>query len=160
MGINRTAGVAAVISTVTILFFVTLIAVAWLNPVGHFSSPITFSSPWELEPVVVAAGVVFFAFAGYARVATLGNEVRDSKRNIPKAIVISLSGVLVIYLALAWVLVTNLGNQLLTTETPVAALFQAVTDNSWVTPAVAAVAGLGSMLAFFSRWLWHRAKPL
>ena len=37
-----------------------------------------------------AAGLLFFAFAGYARIATLGEEVRDPARTIPRAIPIAL----------------------------------------------------------------------
>ena len=36
--------------------------------------------------VLQAAGLLFFAFAGYARIATLGEEVRDPARTIPRAI--------------------------------------------------------------------------
>src|SRR6516164_8810546 len=36
--------------------------------------------------VIQAAGLLFFAFAGYARIATLGEEVRDPARTIPRAI--------------------------------------------------------------------------
>jgi APA family basic amino acid/polyamine antiporter len=34
--------------------------------------------------VLQAAGLLFFAFAGYARIATLGEEVRDPARTIPQ----------------------------------------------------------------------------
>lgn len=37
-----------------------------------------------------AAGLLFFAFAGYARIATLGEEVRDPARTIPRAIPLAL----------------------------------------------------------------------
>jgi APA family basic amino acid/polyamine antiporter len=40
--------------------------------------------------VLQAAGFLFFAFAGYARIATLGEEVRDPARTIPRAIPIAL----------------------------------------------------------------------
>ena len=40
--------------------------------------------------VLQAAGLLFFAFAGYARIATLGEEVRDPARTIPRAIPIAL----------------------------------------------------------------------
>ena len=44
--------------------------------------------------------MLFFAFAGYARIATLGEEVRDPARTIPRAIPLALRGiVLVVYLA-------------------------------------------------------------
>ena len=36
--------------------------------------------------VLQSAGLLFFAFAGYARIATLGEEVRDPARTIPRAI--------------------------------------------------------------------------
>lgn len=47
--------------------------------------------------VLGAAGLLFFAFAGYARVATLGEEVRDPARTIPRAVPLALGVVLAIY---------------------------------------------------------------
>ncbi len=47
--------------------------------------------------VLQAAGLLFFAFAGYARIATLGEEVRDPARTIPRAIPIALGITLVVY---------------------------------------------------------------
>ena len=48
-----------------------------------------------------AAGLLFFAFAGYARIATLGEEVRDPARTIPRAIPLALGVVLAVYLVVA-----------------------------------------------------------
>jgi len=42
-----------------------------------------------------AAGLLFFAFAGYARIATLGEEVRDPGRTIARAIPLALCTTLV-----------------------------------------------------------------
>ena len=150
LGINRTAGVAAVISAVTVTFFIAIIIWSLLVPASETQTIVDFVNPRPFQPIIMAAGVIFFAFAGYARVATLGNEVRDAKHNIPKAIVISLSAVLVIYLALAFTLLRNLGGSLMDTKTPVATLTEAVTGNIWITPLVAAVASLGSMLALLA----------
>jgi APA family basic amino acid/polyamine antiporter len=47
--------------------------------------------------VLRAAGLLFFAFAGYARIATLGEEVRDPARTIPRAIPLALAATLIIY---------------------------------------------------------------
>src|SRR5262249_3449671 len=44
-----------------------------------------------------AAGFLFFAFAGYARIAPLGEEVRDPARTIPRAISTALALVLLLY---------------------------------------------------------------
>ena len=150
LGINRTALVATILSVVTVGYFLTLTFVGVARPAELASEALVISpeNPWNA--VLVGAGVVFFAFAGYARVATLGDEVRESRRNIPKAIVISLGFVMVLYLALAWVLLNGLGKGLQITETPVADLFQNLTGNSWITPVVAALASLGSMLALLA----------
>jgi len=48
----------------------------------------------DVGGVLQAAGLLFFAFAGYARIATLGEEVRDPARTIPRAIVAALGIVL------------------------------------------------------------------
>ncbi|WP_229795426.1 APC family permease, partial [Saccharothrix coeruleofusca] len=59
--------------------------------------------------VLQAAGLLFFAFAGYARIATLGEEVRDPARTIPRAIPIALGITLVVYAAVAVAVLTALG---------------------------------------------------
>ncbi|WP_226913324.1 APC family permease [Gephyromycinifex aptenodytis] len=60
--------------------------------------------------VLQAAGLLFFAFAGYARIATLGEEVRDPQRTIPVAIPIALGLTLVVYAAVAGTLLLVLGS--------------------------------------------------
>ena len=47
--------------------------------------------------VLQASGLLFFAFAGYARIATMGEEVRDPERAIPRAITLALAITIVIY---------------------------------------------------------------
>jgi APA family basic amino acid/polyamine antiporter len=47
------------------------------------------------------AALLFFAYTGYARVATLGEEVRDPRTTIPRAILLTLGGSLLLYLAVA-----------------------------------------------------------
>jgi APA family basic amino acid/polyamine antiporter len=59
--------------------------------------------------VLQAAGLLFFAFAGYARIATLGEEVRDPERTIPRAVPIALGVALVVYAAVAVSVLAVLG---------------------------------------------------
>jgi basic amino acid/polyamine antiporter, APA family len=47
--------------------------------------------------VLQAAGLLFFAFAGYARLATLGEEVVDPARTIPRAVPLALGIALAVY---------------------------------------------------------------
>ncbi|MGW2110350.1 APC family permease [Streptomyces sp. NPDC001948] len=100
--------------------------------------------------VLQAAGLLFFAFAGYARIATLGEEVRDPRRTIPRAIPLALGITLLVYAAVTVTLLAVLGPDRLA-HTP-AALAEAAHASgvTGLVPAVrtgAAVAALGSLLA-------------
>jgi APA family basic amino acid/polyamine antiporter len=100
--------------------------------------------------VLESAGMLFFAFAGYARIATLGEEVRDPSRTIPRAIAVALAIALVVYVVVAVAVLAELGSATMASAT--APLGDAVTAAGFPTmePAVragAAVAALGSLLA-------------
>lgn len=71
---------------------------------------------------LTAAGMLFFAFAGYARMATLGAEVRQPRRTLPIAIVVGLAIVLALYAAVGWATSARLGALLPASTTPVADL--------------------------------------
>ncbi|SMQ73930.1 amino acid/polyamine/organocation transporter, APC superfamily [Agreia sp. VKM Ac-1783] len=103
--------------------------------------------------VLQSAGLLFFAFAGYARIATLGEEVRDPAKNIPRAIGIAFAVVVVIYAAIGVTALGALGaSGLAATDNP---LVDVVTTNgwAWAAPLVrigAALASLGAMLALIA----------
>ncbi|MEU8869271.1 APC family permease [Streptomyces umbrinus] len=100
--------------------------------------------------VLQAAGLLFFAFAGYARIATLGEEVRDPARTIPRAIPLALGLTLVVYAAVAAAVLMVLGPRGLgETAAPLSDAVRAA-GAGWLAPVVrvgAAVAALGSLLA-------------
>jgi amino acid transporter len=100
--------------------------------------------------VIQAAGLLFFAFAGYARVATLGEEVRDPARTIPRAIPLALGIALAVYALVAVAALTALGPHRLAAATaPLSEAVRAV-GQAWLVPVVqvgATVAALGSLLA-------------
>ena len=66
-------------------------------------------APHGWRAVVEASALLFFAYTGYARLATLGEEVRDPETTIPKAIVASLWIALLVYLAVGAVAVGTAG---------------------------------------------------
>jgi basic amino acid/polyamine antiporter, APA family len=73
-----------------------------------------------------AGALLFFAFAGYARIATLGEEVRDPATTIPKAIPIALGITLVVYAAVAaTALVVLPPDELADASAPLAAVIEA-----------------------------------
>jgi APA family basic amino acid/polyamine antiporter len=99
--------------------------------------------------VLQAAGLLFFAFAGYARIATLGEEVRDPAETIPRAIRLALAITVAVYAALAVILLAVLGPGLESSAAPLADAVR-VAGVPWLEPVVrvgAAVAALGSLLS-------------
>ena len=53
--------------------------------------------------VLVAMGLTFIAFEGYEIIAQSGEEIKDPKRNLPRATFISIGVVVIIYIAVAFV---------------------------------------------------------
>src|SRR5690606_28019138 len=51
--------------------------------------------------ILRSAALLFFAYTGYARIATLGEEVRDPARTIPRAVVITIGIAVLLYFAVA-----------------------------------------------------------
>jgi basic amino acid/polyamine antiporter, APA family len=113
-------------------------------------SRLAFGDDVSVRGVLQAAGLLFFAFAGYARIATLGEEVRDPARTIPRAIPIALGIALLVYAVVAVTVVGELGSATLASATaPLAEVVRAAGFPNLV-PMVrvgAAVAALGSLLA-------------
>jgi APA family basic amino acid/polyamine antiporter len=100
--------------------------------------------------VLQSAGLLFFAFAGYARIATLGEEVRDPARTIPRAIPLALAITLAVYVAVAVALLWALGGDGLATATAPLADAVAAAGLPWLVPVMrvgAALAALGALLA-------------
>ncbi|MGW0190313.1 APC family permease [Streptomyces sp. NPDC003362] len=103
-----------------------------------------------LGGVLQAAGLLFFAFAGYARIATLGEEVRDPARTIPRAIPLALGIALVVYACVAIAVLSVLGSGGLGEATAPLADAVRAAGMPGLVPVVragAAVAALGSLLA-------------
>jgi basic amino acid/polyamine antiporter, APA family len=59
--------------------------------------------PMGIAGIVAAMGLTFIAFEGYEVIVQTGEEVKNPKRNIPRAIFISLSAVVVLYCLIAFV---------------------------------------------------------
>jgi basic amino acid/polyamine antiporter, APA family len=110
-----------------------------------------------------SAGFLFFAFAGYARIATLGEEVVEPERTIPRAIPLALGVTLVVYVAVAVSALLASGPAVVaSSDAPLKAVLEAV-GRAGVAPVVqvgAAVASLGvllSLLAGVSRTVFAMA---
>lgn len=149
-GITRTARAARVILAVALLGLLVAVGVGLASSGGGgLSSQLSLGGSGALG-VAQAAGLLFFAFAGYARVATLGEEVRDPARTIPRAITIAFVVVLGLYVLLSVALVRGLGSErLVGSAAPLRELVD-LRGPAWAVPLVVAGAGaaaLGALLA-------------
>jgi APA family basic amino acid/polyamine antiporter len=92
-----------------------------------------------------ASALLFFAYTGYARIATLGEEVRDPRRTIPRAIVITIAGALALYGVVALVAVGVVGApRLAESPAPLRAAASAL-PGGWIAPVVS-LGALAAML--------------
>ncbi|MFW6090412.1 MAG: APC family permease [Actinomycetota bacterium] len=147
-GVQRTARTTRwlVAAVVAVLLAVVVAALAGADAGTRQSAAVDAG----VTDVLGAAGLLFFAFAGYARIATLGEEVRNPRRTIPRAIPIALGLVLLLYLAVAAAVLAALGTGgAAGSPRPVTAAVEQA-GAAWLAPvatAGAAVAALAALLA-------------
>jgi amino acid transporter len=147
-GVQKSAWLTRIIVAVVLAVLAAVV-------VAVFSSPSVGADHLHLAGVtavgvIQAAGLLFFAFAGYARIATLGEEVRDPARTIPRAIPLALAIALAVYALVAVAALTALGPRRLAEASAPLSEAVRVAGMAWLAPVVqvgAAVAALGSLLA-------------
>jgi basic amino acid/polyamine antiporter, APA family len=146
-GLSRTVAVTRWLLLVTLATLTIVVASGWSNEdtdVGHIDV-----TDGDVLDVLRAGGFCFFAFAGYARIATLGEEVRRPEWVIPRAVVSALAAVLLLYLAVGITVLAALPiADIVASDAP---LRLVVENSSWsdLAPVVrigAAVAALGVLL--------------
>ncbi|MCC6495436.1 MAG: amino acid permease [Propionibacteriaceae bacterium] len=151
-GIKGTARVARVLVAFTLACLGLVVTGIWLAP-GGAPGPAVASVPGGAYGVLQAAGLLFFAFAGYARIATLGEEVREPRRTIPRAILGALAITVVVYTLVGWTALATLGpERLAASAAPLREAVQAA-GADWLVPVVqagAVVASLGALLTLLA----------
>ncbi|MFC9224203.1 APC family permease [Streptomyces hygroscopicus] len=149
VGVHKAAWLTRAIVAV-VLAVLAAVAVALLTSGEADAARLGIGHDVTLGGVLRAGGLLFFAFAGYARIATLGEEVRDPARTIPRAIPLALGITLAVYAAVAVAALAVLGGDGLgAASAPLADAVRAagLPGLAPVVRAGAAVAALGSLLA-------------
>jgi APA family basic amino acid/polyamine antiporter len=148
-GVQKSVAATRVIVAVVLAVLAATVVVALVAPPAD-PGGVLGGEAVSWHGVLQAAGLIFFAFAGYARIATLGEEVRDPARTIPRAIPLALLVTLVVYAAVAAAALAVLGpDRLAAASAPLAEVVDAA-GAGWLLPVVragAALAALGSLLA-------------
>jgi APA family basic amino acid/polyamine antiporter len=150
-GIQKTARLTRLI-VAFVLAVLAVVVTAGLTA-GPSTSKLGSFTVGGVHGILQAAGLLFFAFAGYARIATLGEEVKDPRRTIPRAIPLALGITLVVYTAVAAVSLLAVGpDALAASAAPLTTVVRAGTF-AWAVPIVrigAAVASLGVLLSLLA----------
>ncbi|MGC0330149.1 APA family basic amino acid/polyamine antiporter [Streptomyces sp. SAI-170] len=148
-GVQKSARLTRAIVAVVLAVLVLVVAVC-LGSGDAVGAHLDIGLSGGLGGVLQAGGLLFFAFAGYARIATLGEEVRDPARTIPRAIPLALGIALAVYACVAVAVLAVLGpDRLGQAAAPLAEAVRAAGLPGLV-PVVrvgAVVAALGSLLA-------------
>ena len=153
LGVTRTARVTAILVCVVLAILGIAVVAAWAGGQPHMTrwEPTHAGHGWY--GIVQSAGLLFFAYAGYARIATLGEEVREPRRTIPRAILIALLIAVVVYAAVALTTLAALGPQRLAASSAPVADAVAAGSWTWAVPLVrvgAVAASLGALLALIA----------
>ena len=150
LGVTRTALATRIIVTIVLAVLALVVVAALASPPSTAPVPAGVGTIGPLG-VLQSAGLLFFAFAGYARLATMGEEVRDPARTIPRAILGALALAVVVYAVVGAALLLALGPERLASSTE--PLAEAAAVWPWTGPVVrigAAAASLGALLALIA----------
>src|ERR671911_2333134 len=106
-GASETGKTGTIVTIVQLGTILCLIAAgSWTmynNPPPNSTSNFADFMPTGLAGLVAAMGLTFIAFEGYEIIVQTGEEVKNPKRNIPRAIFISLAIVVILYCLVAFV---------------------------------------------------------
>jgi APA family basic amino acid/polyamine antiporter len=136
-GLRRSNAMNAVLVAATVSALLAFVAFGAGHVEASRFQPFLGEGPGVLE----AAALMFVAFTGYGRIATMGEEITEPQRNIPRAMIATLVVSAVLYIAVAVVLVGANGGEL-----GGGAPLQQVADGFGV-PAAAWWIGAGAMIA-------------
>ncbi len=138
---NRTNAVIVSLTLFALLAFVAVGAYAILSDPGldgALDDAATMSDP---RSILHATALMFVAYTGYGRIATLGEEIREPRRSIPRAIVATLAISAALYAAVTIVAVATMGADALARATlDTAAPLEAAarrTGSTWLPVAIA-----------------------
>lgn len=148
-GITRTALLTRILVVITLIGLAVVVAAGFATTSEAAPAPLPDATAYG---ILQGAGLLFFAFAGYARIATMGEEVADPARNIPRAIVLALAGAVVVYVLVALAVMRTLGAHAIGSAHPIA---DVVAASGWtgfeqVVRVAAATASLGALLALLT----------
>jgi APA family basic amino acid/polyamine antiporter len=152
-GVTRTAGLTRILVVIVLAVLAMVTAIGFSSAGGATAPPLFDLADVSVYGILQSAGLLFFAFAGFARIATMGEEVKDPERAIPRAILAALFIVFALYGIVAVIALVVLGPERLGGSLAPLADVVTVAGAEWAVPVVAfgaAAASLGALLALIA----------
>lgn len=143
-GIVKSVRVTAVLVAIVLAVLAALAVASVAGQSSASSTALPDASGWG---VVAGAGILFVAFAGYARITVLGEEVRDPARTIPRAMIASFAIIIVVYAVLGAIVLGAISAGTALTDAPLEAIAGSTgTSGLVVAVRIAAVIAAGAVL--------------
>ncbi|MDO5655179.1 MAG: amino acid permease [Flavobacteriaceae bacterium] len=107
-GIQKAGRLNLIIVSLTLLALIYFIVAGIPEIRTHNFTPF---APFGIKGIAEAAALMFFAFTGYARIATLAEEVKSPEKTIPQAVIITIISAIVLYILIAITAVGLIGSE-------------------------------------------------
>ena len=145
---NRANMVIVSVTLAALIFFV-LAGLPRIDPANFtpFFGGAAGTADTPLPDLLYAAALMFVAYTGYGRIATLGEEVREPRRIIPRAIITTLVLTMALYVGVAVVGVGAAGADAMRQATLTAAAPLEVIARGFTVPGAAAILAVGAITA-------------
>jgi basic amino acid/polyamine antiporter, APA family len=105
IGIGESVIMAGILTAVEVLGLIIIIVIG----VPHLGNVNLIEMPMGIKGVITAASLVFFAYIGFEGMANLSEEMKNPRRDLPKAIVFALGISTILYILVALAAVSVVG---------------------------------------------------
>ena len=152
-GISRSNAANIAIVSVTLLSLALFIGAGFPNAFANMRNHLSLT--WQsgdgssvgVREILEATALMFVAYTGYGRIATLGEEVKDPARTIPRAVVVTLIASMMLYIAVAFVVVANVTDSSYGASTGSEVALLVVVADNFSLPGIRTVLAVGALTA-------------
>ncbi len=140
VGIRKAGMVNLIIVLVTLLSLIYFV----VGGIGSVkASNFTPFAPFGVMGIAESTAILFFAFTGYARIATLAEEVVEPKKTIPRAVIVTIISAIVLYAAVSVVATGAIGAEgMAQSKSPLQ-----VASNAMAAPGISTIITIGASTA-------------
>jgi APA family basic amino acid/polyamine antiporter len=148
-GVHRSHQVNVVVVTITLVSLLLFVVTGAIHMQLENFRPFwpRDGESLSIDLLLTATALMFVAYTGYGRIATLGEEVREPERTIPKAIIVTMAITALLYISVAVVGIGTMGTSTFARATAAEAAPLAIAAENFAFPYAAEVLALGAITA-------------